>query len=202
MTPASTTIDLLPWYALAEPYLITIIGSLAGILGTAALGYLSVWLHIKISSVQMNDARNAMQQGAENAAGRVLAQQEGNIASVKFNVHSAEVAAQVPIIMASLKDAAAAVGITPDNAAERVGNLVLGKIGQQQAVATMPVASPPIAPDAPVQPTSATSKFGGVLLGPDAGLALAGTAKTNSVVREPSANDTFGMLIPPLGGNG
>ena len=130
---ADTTVSVLPWYQLAEPYILAAFSAVLSIL----LGWLVLLIQKKTGLQIDQHARDIVQQAAVNAAGRVLASQEGNIATLKFDVHSPAIAAEVPKLQQSVGASLNKLGITPQRTAE----LITGKVGQLQAAATVtPVA--------------------------------------------------------------
>lgn len=121
-----THIAVLPLYQAAEPYILALWVALLPVLVTWLAAQLQARTNIRISAA----ARDVVQQAALNAAGRVLAAQEGRIADLKFDVKHPAIAAEVPKLEASVGDAIAKLGMTP----ERVADLVQAKVGQLQAV--------------------------------------------------------------------
>lgn len=134
-----THIAVLPFYQFLEPYLVTAFGLLVSALLTWLVTQFQTRTGIHVSA----DARAAVQQAATNAAGRILASQEGSIANMSVDMHSPLVAAEVPLVTAAVGDAINHLGMTPD----RVAALVAGKIGLLQAAAA-PAASAAPTPSA------------------------------------------------------
>lgn len=128
-------IAVLPIYQFAEPYILTAFGVVVSILLSWGLAQLQTRTGIKVTA----DARERIQTAATNAAGRILAAQEGNLAHVSFPAGSPVIAAQVPKIEAAAADAVKHLGMTP----ERIGDLIAGKIGQLQAAATVTTTAVP-----------------------------------------------------------
>lgn len=126
----ATTIAILPWYQFAEPYILTVFGIVFSMLLTWALAQLQIRTGLHVS----DQAKASVQQAAMNAAGRIVASQEGNVATLKIDLHSPLIAAEIPKLQASVGDAIAKLGMTP----ERVGDLIQGKLGQLQAQASSP----------------------------------------------------------------
>ena len=142
MNSASTTVAVLPFYQLAEPYILTAFGAIFSILMTWALAQLQTRLGIHVN----DQARATLQTAATNAAGRILASQEGNVANMAFDVHSPLIAAEVPKVTAAASDAITQLGVTPD----RVRDLIQAKVGLAQMSASPAVSAAP-QPSTPTQ---------------------------------------------------
>ena len=132
---ASTTVAVLPLYQLAEPYILYAFGAVFSMLLMWACALFQQRTGIVIN--QHN--RDAVQQAAMNAAGRILAGQEGNVSNMKIDVHSQLIAQEIPKMTTAVGDALNKLGVTP----ERTADLIAGKIGQLQAAATVPTVVPP-----------------------------------------------------------
>jgi hypothetical protein len=141
MTAASTTVDLLPWYQIAEPYLLAAFG----VILTTLLGWLVQQFQVRTGIRVTDQAKASVQQAAMNAAGRILAAQEGNIAGLKIDVRSPAVAAEIPKLQESVGQEIKTLGMTP----ERVGDLIAGKCGILQAAASAPTPAVVVAPAIP-----------------------------------------------------
>ena len=124
----NTTIAILPWYQAVEPFILAI-------WGTVIAPALVIWLATQFqarTNIRVSDqAKAAIQQAAVNAAGRILAGQEGNVAALKFDVHSPLIAAEVTKMQTSVGPSLDKLGVTPD----RVADLVAAKIGILQSSA-------------------------------------------------------------------
>ena len=132
----STSVAVLPFYQIAEPYILTAFGLVFSALLTWAIGILQTHANIHVS----DNARAVVQQAAVNAAGRILAAQEGSVATMAVDVRSPLVAEQVPLVTAAVGDAIDRLGMTPD----RVAALIAGKVGLVQASAAPAVSASPI----------------------------------------------------------
>ena len=143
MTDASTSVNVLPFYQLAEPYILTAFGIIFSALMTWALAQFQTRTGIHVS----DQAKAAVQTAATNAAGRILAAQEGNVANIKFDVHSPLIAAEVPKLIASVGPQINQLGMTPD----RVRDLIQARLGLVQASATPAVSAAPTTPSTPAQ---------------------------------------------------
>ena len=140
LADSTTTVQVLPFYTLAEPYILTVFGLVFSALLTWALSQLQTRTGLHVS----DQAKASVQQAATNAAGRILASQEGNVATLKFDVHSPLIAAEIPKLQVSVGDEIKTLGMSPD----RVGDLIAGKIGilqsqTSQTTVVAPVVVPP-----------------------------------------------------------
>ena len=131
----NTSVAVLPFYQYAEPYILTVFGIVFSALLTWGLTILQTHTGIRVS----DNARIVVQQAAVNAAGRILAAQEGSVASMAIDVKSPLLAEQVPLVTAAVGGAIDHLGMTPD----RVAALIAGKVGLVQASATPAVSASP-----------------------------------------------------------
>jgi hypothetical protein len=128
---AASTISALPWYQVAEPYLLIAFGTLFSAFMGWGLTILQTHTNIKLSQA----ARDELQAAATNAAGRIIAAAEGPVANLKIDVGSAAIAAEVPKLAATASAALKTLGVTPASVGENLSNLIAGKIGVLQASA-------------------------------------------------------------------
>lgn len=132
---ADTTVSVLPWYQVAEPFVLTAFG----VVFSALLGLGLSYLQKRTGIVVDQHWRDVIQQAAMNGAGRVLAHTEGNVSTMRFDVHNQLVKEQADAIIRKVPQALDKLGVTP----EAVADLVVGKIGQLQAAASV---SPVVVP--------------------------------------------------------
>jgi hypothetical protein len=127
-TADDTTISAAPVYKLAEPYILEFLG----LVWTAILGLALAWFKQK-TNVQVDDAMIArINLAARNAAGRILASQEGNVSQLQFHVNNPWIAQEATKLMTVMGDEIKHLGWTPGYAAERLQQLVHAKVGVLQ----------------------------------------------------------------------
>jgi hypothetical protein len=129
---ADTTVSPLPIYQFIEPIFAPVLGAVALVLMTQLINILNTRTTL-LKSAQAQAAMEALKSevvaAVTNGAGRIFAGQEGNVAAMKFDTKSPEVAAEVTKVMRYAGTEAATLGITP----EHVADMITAKIGILQA---------------------------------------------------------------------
>ena len=126
---APTTVSVLPFYQIAEPYILTAFG----IVFSTLLGWGLTQLQTRTGLHVSKQAQDQFQQAAMNGAGRILAAQEGSIANIKIDVKSPLVAAEATKVAALIPDTLKQIGVTPEAASSVLADAIAGKIGVLQS---------------------------------------------------------------------
>ena len=138
----NSTVSILPLYQAAEPYILTAFGIVFSALLTWALAQFQTRTGIHVSK----QAQDQFQQAAMNGAGRILAAQEGSIASLKVDVKSPLVAAEATKVAALIPETLKQIGVTPESAGDVLANAIAAKVGVLQSQsAALPASQPPSA---------------------------------------------------------
>ena len=122
MTDASTAIELAPWVALVQPYLIAAVTAAVPVLLGIAVNKFTQWTNIKID----NETRDRFTKAAQTEAGAIFAKGGAEIATKSIDVKSAEVASAANAIAQNLPKLVAATGMTT----ERLSTIVAGEVGK------------------------------------------------------------------------
>jgi hypothetical protein len=136
--PDGTVVFLRPLIDGLMPFIITAFGAVITGLGYLINQQLKRRGDAEISAATLDRVRKA----AETLGGVWYAKQQAGVANLSVDVHSTGIKELIDTATEHLGTEMAAVGVTP----ERVGNMILGKIGDMQAAASAvpPTNVPPV----------------------------------------------------------
>lgn len=124
ITPAfaqETTVAVGGFYALAQPYLVTI----AGVIAAAIVGWIAELVRRKFNLDIEARHREALQTALTNGAGLLIARGGDALAGKKIDVKNPVAAAAINYVLAGAPDAIKYFGLTPD----AVGEKLAAKLG-------------------------------------------------------------------------
>jgi len=123
----ATTVDILPFYKIIEPYLVMFVGTLFSVFITWISMRLNKLLGIKIDA----NLQDSLNRTALNAASKVFAEVEGPIGTIAIDVGSPMVSMATKYIEEHAVPELQKLGYSP----EKVRELALAKLGEMQILA-------------------------------------------------------------------